>query len=395
MTALQMPHPSQSDLAVTEDPMEVISDMDRNFELSEDIDIDLDLTGEIQADEEDDHMVEDSNSLTELDHLGGQDMHTSNDDEMIDGGYLEDSIVGGSPDHNEDIEDAEYVQPGIYEDINTPEVTDSRSEPRPEFFNGSEHIEASQLEDQDNHEPEVETSREQGVGSSQNSHTDNSIGVATVRASSDEPRDLANRDRDESSPVGQGDLDQSRSNKFNTSTNSLATNHNMSGPMPQDISHSTHEEEGSGGSPHKFGREQGANSIALEEFASAAETTSEQEPNIHLLDNKSVHQGANDSKEPSYMHPVMIIYQDNEISLFPPIDQEEEHDSTYFLQDERLASDAISTLLGACRTVLGESINVQDELMIDIEELGLHVTEVSFLMSSYSRITYLCVAVYP
>ncbi len=83
------------------------------------------------------------------------------------------------------------------------------------------------------------------------------------------------------------------------------------------------------------------------------------------------------SQYPAYIHPVVVVYQDNEMSLFPPIDQDQEHSQTYFLQDESHAAKSINCLLGACRSVLGESINEQDELEIQIEELGLHLSEVS------------------
>lgn len=65
--------------------------------------------------------------------------------------------------------------------------------------------------------------------------------------------------------------------------------------------------------------------------------------------------------------------------LFPPVIQDHGHSQTYFLHDEAYAKDSIKNLLGACRTVLAESIEDEDELQITIEELGLCISEVRFI----------------
>ncbi|OAX82469.1 hypothetical protein ACJ72_03176 [Emergomyces africanus] len=75
------------------------------------------------------------------------------------------------------------------------------------------------------------------------------------------------------------------------------------------------------------------------------------------------------------LHPVKVIYQDSEISLFPP--GEDDPTETFFLQDEALAYAPIEELMGACRHVLGEHISEDEELILDIESLGLHLPEYS------------------
>ncbi|KAJ9638239.1 hypothetical protein H2199_006926 [Coniosporium tulheliwenetii] len=72
-------------------------------------------------------------------------------------------------------------------------------------------------------------------------------------------------------------------------------------------------------------------------------------------------------------HPVIVFYQGNEISLFPP--SEQDASETFFLQDESLAHRSIYDLLQACRQVLGETIHEEDELEINIAELGLCISE--------------------
>ncbi|EEH09690.1 conserved hypothetical protein [Histoplasma capsulatum G186AR] len=75
------------------------------------------------------------------------------------------------------------------------------------------------------------------------------------------------------------------------------------------------------------------------------------------------------------LHPVKVLYQDSEISLFPPAD--DDPTETFFLQDEGVANAPIKELVGACRQVLGEHVSEDEELILDIETLGLHLPECS------------------
>lgn len=71
----------------------------------------------------------------------------------------------------------------------------------------------------------------------------------------------------------------------------------------------------------------------------------------------------------------MLYYQGEETFLFPPLDQNEDNAATFLLKDEQLAYSAIGDLLGACRRVLSQSLGEQDELMISIDELDMHMSE--------------------
>ena len=88
-----------------------------------------------------------------------------------------------------------------------------------------------------------------------------------------------------------------------------------------------------------------------------------------------------DHQHPTGLHPVIVVYQDNEISLFPPHEETGEHSATYFLEDESIANASIRALLKACRFVLADSIGEQDELEIKITPLGLDICEVRSLIS--------------
>ncbi|KAF3481136.1 uncharacterized protein GIQ15_03895 [Arthroderma uncinatum] len=91
-----------------------------------------------------------------------------------------------------------------------------------------------------------------------------------------------------------------------------------------------------------------------------------------------------DESELSALHNVQVLYQDSEISLFPP--KEDDLSETYFLEDEALAHEPIGDLLNACRSVLGDHMGKDEELFIEIECLGLHVTEATRSSISLSQI---------
>ena len=78
----------------------------------------------------------------------------------------------------------------------------------------------------------------------------------------------------------------------------------------------------------------------------------------------------------AYLHPIRIIYQDTEMSLFPPLDYGQGADQTFLLRDETLAHESMKNLLWACRAVLGESIGMDDELKITVDDLDLTFSEV-------------------
>ena len=77
------------------------------------------------------------------------------------------------------------------------------------------------------------------------------------------------------------------------------------------------------------------------------------------------------------LHPVRVLYNDSEICLFPPND--DDTNETFFLSDVSLANQGLDKLLGACRDVLTGTIGDDDELVLDVASLGLHISEVCVL----------------
>lgn len=77
-----------------------------------------------------------------------------------------------------------------------------------------------------------------------------------------------------------------------------------------------------------------------------------------------------------HLHPVKVLYQDSEISLFPP--REGDSSETFFLEDEGLAHEDFGKLLASCRKVLGEHVGDDEALVVDVESLNLQLSEVLF-----------------
>ncbi|KOS38573.1 hypothetical protein ACN38_g10599 [Penicillium nordicum] len=76
------------------------------------------------------------------------------------------------------------------------------------------------------------------------------------------------------------------------------------------------------------------------------------------------------------MHPVKILYQDCEIALFPPL--EGDLADTFFIEDEALAYENIDQIFKALREVLQKTMVGNEVLVIDIDTLGIQMTEDSF-----------------
>ena len=77
------------------------------------------------------------------------------------------------------------------------------------------------------------------------------------------------------------------------------------------------------------------------------------------------------------LRTVIVMYQDEEVSLFPPWTDDTESAPAYLLSNESLAHGGALNLLSACREVLAESVDELEELEISIPDLGLKINEVS------------------
>lgn len=92
-------------------------------------------------------------------------------------------------------------------------------------------------------------------------------------------------------------------------------------------------------------------------------------------DSFNVHEeGDEDHQNDESLHPVKVLYQENEISLFPPL--EGDSAETFFLHDEDVAYDCVGKLFSSLRGVLLDNVAENEVLVIDIDPLGIQITEV-------------------
>lgn len=85
--------------------------------------------------------------------------------------------------------------------------------------------------------------------------------------------------------------------------------------------------------------------------------------------------GQDTHEEDESLHPVKVLYQEAEISLFPPM--EGDSAETFFLHDEDIAYDNVGKLFNSLREVLLDNVAENEVLVIDIDSLGIQITEVS------------------
>ncbi|KAJ5161888.1 hypothetical protein N7492_007280 [Penicillium capsulatum] len=96
----------------------------------------------------------------------------------------------------------------------------------------------------------------------------------------------------------------------------------------------------------------------------------------------SVHETEDQGTDDESLHPIKVLYQENEISLFPPL--EGDSAETFFLHDENVAYDNVGVLFSSLRGVLLDNVAGNEVLVIDIDALGIQLTEDS---SYTSKIT--------
>lgn len=140
--------------------------------------------------------------------------------------------------------------------------------------------------------------------------------------------------------------------------------------------------------PSNIGTEQGK---AVEESALTAEPTVDEKPDRSASQLNS--QAAQHHSDPSsgiyvnlfskskdefgdvWKHPVTVLYEGEEYLLFA--DDHSRVEDHNFLEDRSLVYEPLQNLLYACREVLMGSIHEDDELELEVTDLGLVVSEVS------------------
>ena len=390
MTTLQMQTTSQFEASATEDLMELTSDMDRRFAADEDIDIDLDLTADNHQDQEDEYMGEDVNVFTDPAPIREQDIHTSNDDEMADD-YVEGSTAERSSVHDEDLQDATSTAPDLDEDT----IIETLAEKVPDETQGlsENQEEIPPSVDHDLDYPEQPSTSEVDSGGIfrmlPDGQTDpmppshDSSGLATRETPQELSQELSKEQEDETSKTDE--FSNQEASQVHPQEPLREPEEEVSRYEDARLEYSVDEFSGEASrAPESISKQSRQLDVAEATSKEEVIASANVEEEAHL-EEASTAPGQSSSENLASLFPVVVIYQDSEISLFPPVDQDEEHSATYFLQDDRVAGEPIRNLLGAFRSILGESISKQDELVISIDDLGLHFSEVSLSYAYRSK----------
>ena len=337
---------------VNEDPMELTSDLDQRAGGTDDIDIDLDLTGDDPQDGEDEYMGdEDVNALASSTSADGHGIVAANDAEMADDNYTQGLADARSSVRDEGIEDAEYTGPEMDEDTFIEPDTDRPDEQFEELL--ANYEEAG--EDQGH----VQEDQEQGY----NEHQHHGYLTTPETESGFRKEALLDGQTELVSPshaVGKVATEESTERYNPEIGKEAAIVHGVVDKMPEhcDVEGSSQSE------PEQEIEHDSPLSVDQEAVARSHVEGSHIEEEDRLT-------------SPIHLHPIVLDYQGDEMFLFPPVDQIGEHTATFLLADEQLAYTTIGNLLEACRSVLKESLSEQDELMINVDDLDLHVSEVS------------------
>lgn len=325
-----------------EDPMELSLDIDRRQIMEVDIDVDLDLTVERAFEREDDYMAEDYN-LGGDQELFGKSVLQANDDDMLDGEYTAQEAEDKLSVPDVQIEDASCLEPEEHTQV------------------------SSELEVNIDLTGDLSPDQDLGISSVNHAQTEYASGISVTREiekSEQFTRTSPVESRAPHScetPESSYDLDDSldASNQA-TSTEVLAPLQTTS----QDLGSTWNDP------ILRVEEETAFSSPSVEDGATPSSN--------FLIPNE------NTSTYLSRVLPVTLIYQDTEMSLFPPA---EGGQTTYFLGDEGLVSQNIENLFVACRNVLAGSIEEEEKLEFSIDDLGLRISEVGHLIKRGSPST--------
>ena len=327
--------------------MELTSDIDQRTGAGDEIDIDLDLTGDNPQDGEDEFMgEEDMNALADSTSVDGNELHAANDDEMADDSYAHGQADEGSSVRDEDIEDAEYTGPEIDDDaIVEPDIENS-NEQSDELLANYEQIVGGQ-----NSGPDYK--KYNGPEHLQHPATPETESVVIER----QP------------PIGQTGL--------------VNPSHDIDEVATEEISNDYDVEVSKEGKGAIHGADKISESsdvegliapeAKLEQLGEEILPASVGQETVSPSNVEGSHiQEEDSSNSLVHLHPIVLDYQGEEMFLFPP-----EHAATFLLEDEQLAYSTIGNVLEACRRILKVSLSEQDELVMNIDDLDLHISEVS------------------
>ncbi|KAI9701033.1 MAG: hypothetical protein M1836_001701 [Candelina mexicana] len=317
-----------------EDSMELSSDFNRQRGTNEDIEIDLDLTGDDGQDLDDDYMIEDAKSEAGADNQA-EGPPSVNDDLMLDDDTVSQTMQDDVTLPDEELYDVEVLEHDESNATLTGLVGDDLSQDLP--LDATEPGLSAQEQEHDLVDHPLHQVEEHVVLLEVDSTDLQREEVARPQAQDTEPHlqeptVLSPESVPQPAPSGQEQSSPTVESVPQTQTLSL------------DIVNTIHEESENSYDLSNVGQQ----------ISNTDDVQHETIDEIHSV------------------HPVIVVYQGTEMSLFPPSDQGSD---TYFLQDETLAHRSISDLLQACRSVLADDVGEDDEVIITMAELSLQISE--------------------
>lgn len=340
MTTIYIPSIMSHETFAPEDPMELSLDIDRRQVMEVDIDVDLDLIVERPFEREDHYMAEDYNLGADQD-LFGRPILQGKDDDMLDEEYTVQEAEGKISVSDEQLEDAACLE--LEENI--------------VFLPANQAV------------SELEVNVDLTGDSSPVQEFDTSVNHAQTEVASG----LAiTREVDESEQFAQTTTDEPRGPHFGETPetsydldDSLDAADQVASREVSAPTQTVFQVSGSAwdGPILRVEKDSRFSSPNLEDGVAPS--------NTFLIPNE------NSSTYLSGVLPVTLIYQDTEMSLFPPA---EGGQTTYFLSDEGLVSQNIENLFDACRNVLAGSIEEEEKLEFSIDDLGLRISEVGHIL---------------
>ena len=353
MTALQMQLAPHFLAPLIEDPMELTPDTDQRFGGADDIDLDLDLAGDNQQHGKDEFMdEEDVDSVVNPTSALGPEAHAVNDNETTDHSYAQGLIDEESSVRDEDIEDAEYIGTQLEEN----RVVEPDSD-HPNEQNEERLANYDELIGERNHDHYYQGQEHNGQKLHEQSAKPETESVLINRANLNGRTELA---------------------KFHNVVSKVATEKALDGePLAINRKATANPD-----APGEFLRNPNADNrvAAAPKLEQIGEEVLPVPLDVDVVATSRVEdlqtRGANNLSSTPHLHPIVLDYQGDEMFLFPPVGQDGEHAATYLLADEQFAYGPVEKLLDACRYVLKGSLSEQDELMMDIHDLDLQISEV-------------------
>ncbi|KAL8789953.1 MAG: hypothetical protein Q9213_000839 [Squamulea squamosa] len=429
--AASQPISSNFSLASAEDPMDVYPGGMDDPAHDDGIDIDLDLTNDRRVNRDDDEMIEDFDADVE-------DMNPDTelildepmiDDEVEDGGADYETVEDAYPEQDEDLDDLETTEISgqLYTALNSAEGAPQNSESNLDALQEASPHKYLQNQYYLDHPPNHEQVEDRD--SSPNDNPLNVVGtqVGEVPVTQDFPRTQTAVSTDKPAERGHGKhttLDHIDDRIHNAQTSSLGSTSEPHKPPTSVEEQQIYAELNLSGKSKSVGKTTQANERLAGMLAETSVKNAQHDLNSPKSGNSSqdglpqtsVTKGANDTKELSntqirfvspntgifhvseqnhnepipseanisnepqtvkgtlHVHPVTVKYQYRKMYLFPPTEDQKDHDK-YFLSDETLAAEGIQSLFKGFRNFLGQSISNAEDLEISFDDLDLCVSE--------------------